>query len=98
MTYELQDVIEQSKKYPDTFKIPSHTRRKGVKVGEWAKLIFIAPDGQGERMWVKVTSRKGGKYVGTLDNSPVFIDAAHGDEINFSPKHVASIMGDEEQQ
>lgn len=96
MSYTLQDCIAQNKKYPDTFKIPSRERRKGIKVGQWAKLIFIAEDGQGERMWVKIIARKGGGYIGTLDNSPVLIEAEFGDEIKFSPKHVASIMTEED--
>ena len=70
--------VEMNKKYPDTFHIPAEQFRKGLKAGDFAKLMFTCEDGGGERMWVIVKHRAvedSGRvvYHGTLDNDPLIV-------------------------
>ena len=55
------------------------------------KLIFeFAGDESGERMWVEVTGKKDGYYMGSLSNHPVGEkpDLFRGAELIFEPRHV----------
>lgn len=100
--YELVSGAVQAEMYPDTFHIPSAMKRAGVKSGQLVKLIFdpYNPDElddlSGERMWVKITGRKGSYITGKLLNQPLFQDEngcplAWGDKIVFLPEHIIDI-------
>ena len=80
--------------------MPARWRRTHLRRGVYAKLIFrFRPrpvegwgEPEGERMWVKVTERRDGRYVGTLANDPfVLTELQHGDTIDFGPEHVIAI-------
>lgn len=99
----LQNAEERRDSYRATFEIPSLELRQGLKVGDWAKLIFNVPpedrDWDGgpavERMWVRVTERISGRYAGILDNHPAYIHPARlfvGVVIKFGPEHVCQIQ------
>jgi hypothetical protein len=71
---------------PDTFEIPSDIDRNSIPPTHLAKLLFHilvdegdGPSFVGERMWVKVESRQGPYYVGTLANQPVSFTIEDGD-------------------
>jgi hypothetical protein len=90
---------------PATFTIPSREERDRLGRGDAVKLIFDQEgheeDGsvtvQGERMWVLVTERIGGRYIGVLDNDPQLIEPddgiylRRGAEIAFDAEHVINI-------
>lgn len=86
---------------PDTFWIPDLRDRETLKVGDNAKLIFqISVDDPDEpiafeRMWVAVSERVPGGYIGLLDNEPFAIaenkDFWLGSELPFEPRHVIAI-------
>ena len=86
------DVEARNKKYPDTFKIASKSRRAGLKKGNYAKVIWECKRG-GDRMWVKIAAvlKKRGKvaYVGELRNKRVKCGPCEGARVIFEPKHVA---------
>ena len=94
----LNDAEMMYRTYPDHFYLPPEAERRGLRVGQFAKVSFQnlewdgAGDGnaRGERMWLKVVSRNedGSAYVGTLANNPVVVPFKHGDRISFSPRHV----------
>ena len=52
---------------------------------------------QGERMWVLVTERVSGRYLGVLDSDPQLLEPnestylKRGAEIAFDPEHVIDI-------
>jgi hypothetical protein len=92
----LVDAVEMNRQYPETFHIESEEERRSLQVGGWAKLGFRSEDG-GERMWVKITKALGdGKYVGTLENEPVFLPLIAGTEISFESRHILMPMTDAE--
>ena len=98
--YELDDAEERQREAPETFAIPAPDLRAGLTVGQIVKLIFRMyhdPDDKGnevsvERMWVSVTGKAGGYFLGGLDNDP-YCDGPlkSGDPIVFLPKHVIAI-------
>jgi len=86
----LGDAEERNTANPTTFEIPSRHERESVRIGNFVKLLFLPDHEQrGERMWVKVTQRKEGRYVGTLDNHPIVVmSLEHGDTVEFGPEHI----------
>jgi uncharacterized protein YegJ (DUF2314 family) len=95
MNYQLVDVEERNKNNPDTFWIPSLEDRQDIDVGQWVKLGFKGKEIT-ERMWVKVTNIVG-SLVGTLDNDPAVLPIAHGDSIDFEPKHIMEILDNDDE-
>jgi hypothetical protein len=96
--FELTDAEQMAAEYPDTFHIPDHTSRHCLRVGDLAKLDFIADEADRddfgtERMWVKVTEvRPGPRYIGALSNQPVVCtDIEFGSPITFEPRHVCAM-------
>lgn len=83
---------------PRTFFIPTRAEREAVKPGELVKLLFEVVDPtddmpSAERMWVKVSAAKGGRYVGELDNEPRSLKSiGPGSRIEFGPEHIISLM------
>lgn len=96
---KLINAEDRAKAFPE-FSIPSRAVREGFGEGDMVKLIFLDEDGAdvtvrgksahatGERMWVRVTGKKGSRYEGTLSNKPSFIPLAFGDTVTFGPEHI----------
>lgn len=86
---------------PDTFHLPPREAREGLRKGQAAKLLFYiashGPDGRPaggvERMWVIVTGRAGGYFIGVLENEPAEATTTlrPGAEVLFGPEHVIDI-------
>lgn len=99
-TWVLLDAVEQHAANPRSFFIPDAAEREGLQPGDHAKLVFQladhAGDGPGaERMWVQVTDRAPGGYVGQLDNEPVVIPGlVAGARVEFEPRHVIQVPAD----
>lgn len=102
-TWILVDAVEHAAANPRSFFIPDAHEREGLQPGDVAKLLFAvgapAPDEvaiAGERMWVEVTDRAPGGYVGRLTNVPVLVtDLAQGARVEFEPRHVIQVPSDE---
>jgi hypothetical protein len=100
--WSLRSGVDAHEAAPSTFWIPDAATREGLKVGDFAKLIFeIAVDNvEGpisiERMWVIVREAGAGGYFGLLDNEPDAIAENDefwvGTEIPFAPEHVIDIQ------
>ncbi len=99
-SWVLLDAVEQHAAHPRSFFIPDAEAREGLQPGEYAKLVFQLvdhpDDGPGaERMWVVVTDRAPGGYVGRLENEPMFItDLVAGARVEFEPRHVIQVPDD----
>jgi hypothetical protein len=104
--WELRDGEKSHEDSPDNFWIPEIEKRKSLKRGDAAKLIFdienADEDGkiilQGERIFVIVSEVIGDKYIGILDSQPSCIEKGQNDvylcfgaEIPFSHEHVIDI-------
>lgn len=101
--WALEDGKAYSRDVPETFHVPSLEARKGLRPGDFAKLIFrISVDNDAhpeavERMWVIVREvLPGGTYIGVLDNDPTEIDENPdfwaGAELPFEARHVIAIQ------
>jgi uncharacterized protein YegJ (DUF2314 family) len=94
MNITLIDGVERNTENPDTFWIPSEEEKDTVKEGMLCKLGFETNDCEdcgGERMWVVVTHKTEGGFVGTLRNEPVFLDLEFGDEVHFQRNNIIDI-------
>lgn len=99
--WELRDSEETSRAFPGSFAIPSVEARRGLQLGDFAKLVFEVsvddpehPVGV-ERMWVVVREIAGDRYFGLLDNEPDIDENDEfwlGSEIPFGPEHVIEIQ------
>lgn len=94
----LIDGESRARNYPQTWKVPGHSERSGLRVGAIAKLGFEYRESrhpvEGERLWVIVTQVRELEfpcYVGTLDNVPAVLPMDYGDEVAFGPEHVLDI-------
>lgn len=100
MKYTLIDGVERNSENPDTFYIPSKEDKETVNIGTLVKLGFETNDIEecgGERMWVVVTQKTEGGFVGTLRNNPVFMDLDFGDVVHFQSKNIIDIDEDDEE-
>jgi hypothetical protein len=100
---ELDCGVTRQMEAPDTFELPCRPMRQNMKIGMFAKLIFIGrhdsntDDFGAERMWVKVTKEDNGDgyYEGTLANQPFCENLApleFGSKIEFDSSNVIDIM------
>jgi hypothetical protein len=99
----LRSGVEAHHEFPETFFIPSEAERRGLDIGDFAKLIFEIwldePDdpqaASVERMWVFVTEVTPRGYFGQLANNPDALDENDrlwwGVELPFCPEHVIDI-------
>ena len=97
--WQLLDGEEHHRWAPATFSIPPLSQREGLRIGDFAKLMFeIAVEDRlvVERMWVLVTARNEGGYIGVLDNDPTEItendELWSGTELPFGTANVIAIM------
>jgi uncharacterized protein YegJ (DUF2314 family) len=87
------DGVEQNRKYPDTFSIPSEEAKEGVRPGDYVKGAFGGDEVKHtERMWVKVTEVHEGLIRGTLDNDPAFLKVKRGALVEMEFRHILAIM------
>jgi hypothetical protein len=99
-SWHLLDAVEQAAAHPRSFFIPDAGTRERLQPGDHAKLVFQLAeepeDGPGaERMWVEVTDRAPGGYVGRLANAPVVVtELAEGARVEFEPRHVVQVPAD----
>lgn len=103
--WELRNAEEWHANNPNTFWIPNEDDRRGLKIGDEAKLIFDIvyelADGSlevgGERMVVVVREIHDDGYIGFLMHEPVSVKPSEnfhlcfGAEIPFGPEHVIDI-------
>lgn len=93
MSWNLVDGEIRHAENPDTFWIPEKWERYSLEVGDFAKLIFETDGEGGERMWVQITESKDGNYVGSLNNTPFFVDDIDfGDVVAFTAANVIDVM------
>lgn len=84
---------EERSKQSANFHIPTREEREAIRVGAYVKIGWEVPDGPGERMWVKVTEAKDGRYKGLISNHPVvFTDLEYDQEVSFGPEHILTTM------
>ena len=80
---------------PETYCIPSAQERDAVQPGEYVRLVFrleVESRSIAERMWVQVTQREGGSYIGLLANTPECITRLRcGDLVRFKPRNVIKV-------
>jgi uncharacterized protein YegJ (DUF2314 family) len=92
MAWTLDDAVAKNRRHPDTFHIPLEQDVADLRVGDYAKLIFMS-NGEGERMWVQITKIGRTGFTGTLANSPVVIDGlTFGAAVTFQPHNVIDVM------
>lgn len=93
-SWRLEDADAVARAHPYTFYKPSAARVAQLQPGNHAKVIFTfdtddprAP--RAERMWLIVESVDDGRFVGKLDNDPIYIaDLEPGDRVEFEARHV----------
>lgn len=77
---------------PFTFVVLTDFSAKPLRKGDFAKVVFVAPNGQQEGLWVEITSIKGenGKevFTGKIDSDPVIIKTRAGQVVTFSRANV----------
>lgn len=90
-TWRLADVVDRARHNPRTFHLPPASEREGLRVGDYAKLVFEGERG-GDRMWVRVDLVEAGRYRGTLGNDPVYVEGIGcGEVVRFGPEHVCAV-------
>ena len=90
--YSLISGVEMNSVAPDTFQIPSEEARANLRPGDIVKLMFQSNHSpHSERMWVHLTGKQNGHYVGHIANDPIVVQAAYGDQVTFSAEHVVDI-------
>jgi len=74
---------------PDTFETPPLEMREGLRVGDFARLIFEP----GERLWVEIVKvgAEGSAYIGAIRNHPIASRFQYGDWVGFDPRHVCDL-------
>jgi uncharacterized protein YegJ (DUF2314 family) len=99
LTHPLADVEARHAHAPQTFHIPTEHDRLTLRVGDWAKVIFVfaqpSADGNtGERMWLRVVEIvRPGVYRGELDSEPHDLQEYNpGDLFHFEAKHVCAVL------
>lgn len=93
--FEIRDADDAAAESPHTFFIPSRDERVAIDIGDIVKLgfeyLWDIEEYGGERMWVKVTGKRGLRYVGVLDNEPWEKGLEVGLELEFGIEHILDI-------
>jgi YgiT-type zinc finger domain-containing protein len=91
-SFTLVNVERMQEGHAGTVKILPREFRERLEPEQGVKLIFLAADGRGERMWVRITEVQNGRYVGTLNNEPVVLThLKFKDIIEFGPENIAQV-------
>lgn len=96
----LENVVNKSIQFPDSFYIPRTDERLNQSAGNSVRLHFIVLNPQpdtprAERIWVTITQANStsGKFKGTLETEPQYIDGLkNGDEVEFDEFNIARIF------
>lgn len=94
MSYRLLSAEAMHRRHQTTFAIPPHNARAGLRRGDYTKLIVQAPPGQPrgqERMWVRMTARRGDMYYGVLNSVPVALRLRQDARVHFKASHVIAV-------
>lgn len=88
----LANALKLSAKHPDQYQTPSSADKAPLRPGTLVKIRFES-QGWVEGMWVRITHRQGQDLQGTLENSPLLLDAelARGDTITFGLDNITDI-------
>ena len=78
MAKRLVNARAMAKKHPDTFEVPSKKTLKSLKKGDSVKVSAC-----NERFWVTVTSVKGQKVCGEVDNETACPGFTYGKKVCF---------------
>lgn len=96
--YIIASVVERARAYPNTFEIPSEHTRKGLKVGDNAKILLVAKEIglPGERPWVTIRRVRRGDfgeivYEAELANGLVIFDGRIGDPLFVTPDQILQV-------
>lgn len=89
----LLDAVAAQNRQPDAFEIPTRKARHAAHPGDTVRLGFLH-QGQTERMWVRITDRRGNTLRGNLRNSPFLLTGQlnHGQEISFQDRNILAIQ------
>lgn len=94
---KLESGVERNRQYPTSFEIPSDEDKEVLRPGDSAKLVWAVKRLPGEKMWVRITKRDGDRFVGTLQNWPVFVHLNPGEVVKFHVDDIIDfIMEDDE--
>ncbi|WP_186812801.1 hypothetical protein, partial [Cellulomonas hominis] len=86
---KLESGLERHLQYPESFEVPDGEAKSDVRPGDLVKLMWSVDKFPGERMWVKVTERRGDLLVGTLENWPIYVYLHPGERVPF---HIDDII------
>ena len=81
---------EMKKQYPNTFEAPTTKELNALKKGDIVKVCY----NDQERFWVILTSVRGQKLKGKVDNILLTPDLSLGDTIEFEKKNVYDIINE----
>lgn len=95
---KIESGVERNREYPETFWIPDDEDKRLIQPGDHVRLMWYVPrlEIAGERMWVRVTHRRGDRLVGRLLNDPVCVFASYDDVVKFHIDDVIDIIVPEE--
>ena len=99
--YTLMNGVDQNKKHPDTFWIPSHDARiRAMRLYKTVKLVFdpTKADHMSERMWVNIIDYDGENVVGALASIPVVFPhnvLDYDDEVLFTIDNIIDISDED---
>lgn len=79
----LQSGLDSHRRCPETFLIPGTDQKDALAPGDLVKLMWSVRRYPGERMWVRITERRGDRLVGTLECWPVFVFMDPGTKVRF---------------
>ena len=87
--YRLLDAEEIEQLRPGAFPTPDpEAVRRRVKSGDLVTLMFVGPEEELEPMWVAVAGTTETGFFGTLDSVALEPVVAHGELVEFEPRHV----------
>lgn len=92
--YTLINAININKNNPDTFQLPSQRKINALGIGVFVKLIFETPDGNTERIWVKITEINNFEFTVLIYNDPEIVNLKYLDKINFKLENIIDITAD----
>ena len=96
-SWHLENGDERVRDSKYTFYKPSQSIVSKLVPGNYCKLIFNfnsdnAEHPSAERMWAIIQKIENGKFIGQLDNVPLYIkDLQAGDFIEFEAKHIIDV-------
>ena len=92
--FKLIDAIEQNKKTPETFEIPSTFEIMSIHEGDFVQLCFIEKGLNPERIWVEVLGINNGRFTGKVDNVPFHLKTVRFcDTVFFESRHILKTLG-----